>query len=297
MQNYTQDEYEYLEELSVKEGCITMPSPNKRVTMPSPYKPIPRNDNNRYNTYIKNVVVAASPSKNVRTVNNPAKPADYSVPAYNPGAKESTYVHPIQKGMVCIYGFDPGPGRILGKPINPTETKDSSLAAVQQQPTQSQQGFSQNDKPFPLTQFTNNSQQYTTTNSSQEFISEPSKSESISEPRSMANAKIPPHSYPHYIVDAFNDAVFAAATEPSVLQKLTEFIEYEQGRKTVTTTFLFHPFNKGEVEERLCINVAEKSASKKRLLSNDEYPGPTPKRACTVTTTWMDNSRITKQFH
>jgi hypothetical protein len=84
------------------------------------------------------------------------------------------------------------------------------------------------------------------------------------EQKPMAVAKPPPFLYLHDIVDTFNNAgVFEAAIEPSVVQKLTKFTEYRDCNKVVTTTCLFNPFHREEIEDKLNIKIAEKGGIEK----------------------------------
>lgn len=280
------DDYDYLEKLSETEGC---------VTMPSPYKPIPRNDNQHYNTYIKNVVVGKmSPSKPFQENKATGFPNAFATQVH--GSQQTqptetkTYEHPVHKGMICVVGFEPGPARPVGKPINPpnhfpTTVKELNDLRALQRNISTQQTNTQDDKPFPMTQLTNLSQSQQT--QAQSKVTETSSTEYN------VTMKPPPYLYPNSIVDTFNDAVFEAATDSSVVQKLTEFTEYEECNKVVTTTYLFNPFHRHEIEEKLNIKIAEK---KRNSPESPIYSPRASKRVCIVTTAWRDETQAMKQF-
>jgi hypothetical protein len=272
-------DYDYLENLIDTESC---------VTMPSPYKPIPRNDNQQYNTYIKNVVVRnISPAKTLHTNQGNTIEPRFHRNRSEETSERMTHQHPEHKNMVCVVGFEPGPPRPLGKPINEHNYFPTTLRELQQK-TSTQ--TTQDDKPFPLTQLTNPSQVI-------HLKDEHVDSENPFEHKHPAAAKPPPFLYPNEIVDTFNNAVFEAATESNIVQKLTEFTEYEDCNRIVTTTYLFNPFHREEIEDKLNIKIADKRPLKRPMEeSKVDSKSPTPKRVCIVTTAWRDESQTAKHF-
>jgi hypothetical protein len=98
----------------------------------------------------------------------------------------------------------------------------------------------------------------------------PSKDEHVDgenpfEHKPPAGAKSPPFLYPNGIVNTFNNAVFEAATESNIVQKLTEFMEYEECNRIVTTTYLFNPFHREEIKDKLNIKIADKRLLKRPM--------------------------------
>lgn len=248
-------------QLMETEGCV----------IPAKHKLPPRNNNNTYANHIKKVTTGIGMDKARKR------------PVVNPYTKQNntkklatmvdTYEHPIHETLTCAVGFDPGPGSI---PSEEWEQKKKAAKTNSDQNLQSPEQDSPNSSPPP--EFLLGQQSYSQIESSQATnatVTPDTRTTKLFnnnnnmmapcdgnqfEEASTARKK-PPGVYPSSIVKAFNHAVIEAATSSHRINRITEFTEYEDGNKTITTTYLYTPFSKEELEDVLNINISSDSNS------------------------------------
>lgn len=308
---YTDGQMEYLEHLGDEEGLETMPTPIK-------HKPMPRNDNDAYRNYIKTIATgiglhkvipkpaSVTPIRNPYANNSTPFPKQYnddcSHPDYDPFA--NNYSHPDYKYMSCAKGFNPGPPRPSRASINPLPTSSPpnqfSQLTMQQETKPSSQPYSQHT---PWAQQTQGTQATTMTSPQQEqerrmSMLEDSTSSSNHSARSTASRKRPPNPYPFEIVDQFNEALVKTATDNLFCNNaddiFTRSTEYQGNYQINTTTFMYRPITRDELEDKLNITIAEPSntGTSNRVFQFQPTERPI-KRVCVRKTTWIGGSTVT----
>lgn len=256
---------EYLIKLSDQEGCISMPSTHK---LPE------RNNQPHYLRHMKKLVTGIGfDQKRHPTLSAPVtKECRGQCYPKDDEDLNGTYEHPYYPNMTCVNGFNPG------IPPSAHATQDSGRLQHQTlSPDQYSQPAKTTTQPSDiLTQATNLNSQLS--------------SDSQSEQKLPAKATAKP--YPSDIVDTLNHTILTAVTNPETLSKVSEFIEYNNESKTITTTYLYSPLTKVQLESKLNITISDATDDQgKRKQTTQQSPSKRP-RVFTQKVTWRRESTV-----